>query len=267
MTRLPPATSFAAVLHRRYTRRGFLSVSGTVAAAAAVSNWNAPAIASARRTPFTPVRPSKADRIELPKGYTHDIIARWGDSLFRGTPSLKPEQIASAHMWSAEAADQQTRQFGTNCDGLGYFPISGERSDRGILCVNHEYVQAELSFAGRKSILEDTPEERKRWVEAHPQAVDVMKAAHGVSVLEVSLQRGRWTFTPGAPLTRRITAETICEICGPARGAPQLRTREDPTGTKVRGTFANCAGGRTPWGTYLTSEENIDDYFALGSLA
>lgn len=261
MTRLPPATSFAAVLHRRYTRRGFLSVSGTVAAAVAVSNWNAPALASARRTAFTPVAPSKADRIELPQNYTHDIIARWGDSLFRGTPGLKPEQIATAHMWSAEAADQQTRQFGTNCDGLGYFPISGERSDRGILCVNNEYVQAELTFSGRTSINKDTPENRRRWIQEHPHAVALMKAAQGVSVIEVERRRGQWRLRAQSPFARRIMAETPMLITGPAAGSAWLRTKADPSGTRSFGTMANCASGKTPWGTYLTCEENVDDYF------
>lgn len=256
--------TFGTLLERRFSRRSLIGAAGALACASALPAWPS---RRARSAAFEPVAAQRTDAVVLPKGYRYDLIAGWGDSLFPGVPDFTARDLKrNAHLADG-AAERQMRQFGTNCDAIVYFPISGKRSDRGILCVNHEYVQAELSFAGRKSILEDTPEERKRWVETHPQAVDVMKAAHGVSVLEVSLQRGRWTFTPGAPLTRRITAETICEICGPARGAPQLRTREDPTGTKVRGTFANCAGGRTPWGTYLTSEENIDDYFALGSLA
>src|SRR5690606_6980847 len=89
----------------------------------------------------------------------------------------------------------------------------------------------------------------------------LMKAAQGVSVIEVERRRGKWQLRAQTPFARRITAETPMEITGPARGSPFLRTKADPTGTRSLGTMANCASGKTPWGTYLTCEENIDDYF------
>jgi len=60
---------------------------------------------------------------------------------------------------------------------------------------------------------------------------------------------------------RRITADSPMELQGPARGDALMRTSADSDGVLARGTFGNCAGGETPWGTYLTAEENIQDYF------
>src|SRR6185503_1828835 len=95
----------------------------------------------------------------------------------------------------------------------------------------------------------------------HPHAVAFMQAAHGVTVMELHRDTGGWARDITSARNRRITARTPMEIAGPARGHALLRTNADPTGTKVLGTFANCAAGKTPWGTYLTSEENFDDYF------
>jgi secreted PhoX family phosphatase len=43
---------------------------------------------------------------------------------------------------------------------------------------------------------------------------------------------------------------------GPAKGNEWLKTKFSADGTKTRGTNNNCANGYTPWGTYLTCEEN-----------
>ncbi len=255
--------SFGAILHQRFSRRALLGTAGSLVAA---SSFASPAGAREARQPsgFVPVSPQTTDDVVLPKDYTFDLIARWGDSLFPGTPGITAEDLRRGTLLSEAAAQRQARQFGANCDAVAYFPASGNRSDRGTLCVNNEYVVPELMFSGRRRMDAETAEELQLWNQQHPHAVALMKAAHGVSIVEVSRTRGAWQLQAGAPQTRRITAETECEITGPARGSPLLRTRADPDGKRVRGTLANCAGGKTPWGTYLTAEENIDDYFGSG---
>ena len=86
-------------------------------------------------------------------------------------------------------------------------------------------------------------------------------ASHGVSVVEIAKRRdGEWK-TVRSRFNRRITAQTVMEFTGPACGSNLLRTKYSPKGTKSRGTLNNCANGFTPWGTYLTCEENWAGYF------
>jgi secreted PhoX family phosphatase len=86
------------------------------------------------------------------------------------------------------------------------------------------------------------------------------QAAMGVSVIEIVNRGNSWEVVRPSRFARRVTATTPMLITGPARGHG-LRTRDDASGAVVLGTVNNCAHGFTPWGTYLTCEENFNGYF------
>jgi secreted PhoX family phosphatase len=88
-----------------------------------------------------------------------------------------------------------------------------------------------------------------------------------VSVVEINLNGDRWEVVRPSGFARRITGATPMRLSGPAAGHPLLRTSVDPAGQLVRGTLNNCAHGYTPWGTYLTCEENFNQYFGRGPAA
>jgi secreted PhoX family phosphatase len=93
------------------------------------------------------------------------------------------------------------------------------------------------------------------------EKVSKSQAAHGVSVVEVALVNERWIVVRPSRYARRVTARTPIGFDGPAAGHPRLRTAHDPAGQTALGTINNCAHGVTPWGTYLTCEENFNGYF------
>ena len=258
--RTPDAPPFEELLSQRLSRRTLLEAGVVLTASTLLS---APALADkpAASLRFKPIPGSKADAVILPPGYTYDVLIRWGQGLSSSVPDLDASKLNSGVLFEPNAAERQRQQFGQNCDAIHFFPIKG-RPDHGVLCVNNEYTDDSLMFPGHPGLKGLSSGATRAYMKEHPQVVGVAKAAQGVSLIEIRRKRGRWQFVKNSRFNRRITAETPIDIGGPARGSSLLRTKDDPAGVRVLGTMSNCAGGETPWGTYLTAEENIQDYFA-----
>jgi secreted PhoX family phosphatase len=258
--------SFGDILRRRLSRRALLRAGSLAAPAAlllpgicgAVDAASAPTAAPGLG--FTPIAGSRDDAVRVAPGYAAQVVMRWGDAMFPGVGACDPRALIDGSLLRAGSAAAQERQFGYNCDAIVFFPL--DRSGRrGLLCVNHEYTNDELLFPDRRGMGREGAAQLAEWSRRHPEAARLEIAAHGVSVLEIELVGETWRPRIGSRYTRRVTGRTLVDISGPARGHELLRTKADPSGTRALGTLANCAGGRTPWGTYLTAEENIDDYF------
>jgi secreted PhoX family phosphatase len=252
--------TFDAVLAARLSRRTVLTGAATAVGLAACARLPTK---PEGKTPsaFKSVAPQNTDALVIAEGYRQNIVARWGDSLATGTPDFDTRKLAADAWLDAGAVAAQHQQFGTNADAVAYFPQVTGRAARGLVCVNHEYVNGELiwpSHTGVNMKLEPS----KEWFARHPEGVAFMQAAHGVTVMQLQRDEKGWSRELSSKFNRRITANTPMDIHGPARGHALMRTNADAAGTRVLGTFANCSAGKTPWGTYLTSEENVDDYFA-----
>jgi secreted PhoX family phosphatase len=236
--------TFQSILTARLSRRGFLA-GGAAGLAALATGRLAPRGAEAQAPlPFIPVAGSTEDKLILPPGYTHSVLVRWGDPIFPDGATFDPQ---------AQTAAKQERQFGSDNDFIGFMPLprGSDSSTRGLLGVNHENVRPELTWPTW-----DGKADRTR------EMCDVEVAAHGFSVVEIARSdRGEWSVVTSSPLNRRITGSTPMAIQGPAAGHALMRTGADPSGTRALGTLNNCAGGVTPWGTILTGEENIQNYF------
>jgi secreted PhoX family phosphatase len=181
------------------------------------------------------------------EGYDADVLIRWGDKVLPDAPAFDPQ---------AQSMQSQAAQFGYNNDFLGFIPLDG-RSDHGLLVVNHEYTNVELMFPGLgRQYKLDPP-----FPDMTAELVAIEMMAHGGSVIEVRRTNGKWAVVADSKYARRITAETEMAISGPAAGHDLMKTSYDPSGARVRGMINNCAGATTPWGTWLTCEENFNGYF------
>jgi secreted PhoX family phosphatase len=247
------------VINARYGRRdilrGMLGVTATTSlfgTSALIAPSQANAAAHGSRYAFDELTWGNDENHHVADGYDAQVLLRWGDPITADAPEFDVmNQTAAA----------QLRQFGYNNDYVGFVPLNDDNS-RGLLCVNHEYTNEEVMFPGLGR------QDNAEFSGMTPELIDIEMAAHGGSVVEIAKDAsGKWQVVRDGKMNRRITPlDTEMTLDGPAAGHARLQTNDDPTGTKVIGTLNNCAGGMTPWGTWLMAEENFHGYFWTNNL-
>lgn len=200
---------------------------------------------------FAAISKSLADVVSVPAGYQASVLFRLGDPMNAATPAYLNDGTDSAASFASRAGDHH--------DGMHFFGMSASgaydpnASDRGLLVMNHEAITPNFlhpngvtSVAGVRTVNEEVLKELN---------------VHGVSIIEVARTGNTWTYVRNSVYNRRITTNTDTILSGPAARTPFMITRYSPDGSRTRGTVNNCANGYTPWGTYLTCEENYAGYF------
>jgi len=240
----PKEQEFDRVVERAISRRGFLGGvvafgSGATVMGGAFSKGGAAQAQSGSRFAFTPIPAATDSTVHVPDGYSWRPLVRWGDPLFsEADGDFAPETGGSTSM--------SDKVFGENTDGMEFFQFG----DHHVLAVNHEYTNRSVNLPQAEN---GTPR----------SAEDVLKLQNlqGVSIFEIAEGEAGWSVVVDSPFNRRITHNTPMRLSGPAAGHDLMKTEADPAGMQSLGTMNNCGSGRTPWGAYLTCEENFNGYF------
>ena len=245
----PDTNEFDDVVERALSRRGFLSgvvafgsgaaVMGTGVGSLLSTTSAARADAHAANFAFDGIPIQTDATIHVPEGYDWNVLARWGDPLFSDAEPFDP--VNGIPVASSD------RVFGENTDGMELFAVDGKQ----LIAVNHEYpnIDTNLPNKGENGFTADD--------------VTLLQNIQGVTVMEVAEGADGWEIVIDSPYNRRIHHNTPMTFAGPAAGHDMLKTSADPDGMTVLGTMNNCGSGITPWGTYLTCEENFNGYFGV----
>ena len=205
---------------------------------------------------FTAVSKSLADVVTVPAGYTASVLYALGDPITGAAGAFKND---------GTDADFESRA-GDHHDGMEFYGLSAtgtpaaSGAERGLLAINHEATTDERLSSHFLHANGGTASLPRPAME-----VDKEVAVHGVAVVEVAKTGAAWNYVKASSFNRRVTPLTEIDLSGPARGNAQLVTKYSATATKTRGTLNNCGTGKSPWGSFLTGEENWVGYFVRGA--
>lgn len=212
---------------------------------------------------FTAVAHSTAAEMTVADGYTAEMILPLGMPLVSGIADWRDDREQSGESFEY--------RMGDNHDGMWFFGNNGKQydpkaSDAGLLVINHEYTNSELNPLGFyvKEVTDAAPIYRHQRL-----ATDVRREAnaHGVAVVEMRRRSNGsgYEMVKDSSYNKRYTSCSEVLLSGPVAGSDWVKTKYDPTGNKTRGINNQCGAGLSPWGTYLTTEENFRNVFARGA--
>lgn len=259
-------THFRDILEQRISRRSLITKTASGAAALALAsslvgcnddddNNSTPTttVKKPEKFTFNPVAKNLNDIVTVPAGYEANVLYALGDPLTQTIPDWDDNNVPSGVSFTARSGDCH--------DGMSYFGLNSnsskydaKASNRGLLVMNHEYInQTFLHPKGPTKVNGRRPED------------EVIREvnAHGVSVIELKKDATtqKVEIVKSSPFNRRITASTVMDFAGTVAGSDLVKTKYSSSAKQTRGTHNNCGNGYTPWGTYLTTEENFIGYF------
>ncbi|MFW1852773.1 PhoX family phosphatase [Acinetobacter guillouiae] len=259
-------THFRDILEQRISRRSLITKTASGAAALALAsslvgcnddddNNSTPTttVKKPEKFTFNPVAKNLNDIVTVPAGYEANVLYALGDPLTQTIPDWDDNNVPSGVSFTARSGDCH--------DGMSYFGLNSNSSkydakgsNRGLLVMNHEYInQTFLHPKGATKVNGRRPED------------EVIREvnAHGVSVIELKKDATtqKVEIVKSSPFNRRITASTVMDFAGTVAGSDLVKTKYSSSAKQTRGTHNNCGNGYTPWGTYLTTEENFIGYF------
>ncbi|MDW5376343.1 PhoX family phosphatase [Halomonas sp. HP20-15] len=254
---------FSSVLDKHVSRRGIMQGGLGLAALSVfggfgLSGLSGSAVAGvtesgAAKSPlalaFESLRGSRTDAVVVPEGYTAQVLIPWGTPLNGQAPAWRGDLAVTPAI--------QANSVGMHHDGMHAFALDEASASRDfLLALNNEYIDQEALWA---------PQGGPTNADEGSRPADEVRTeinAHGITIVRVRKDAdGRWQHVADDAHNRRITSATPMRLAGPVAGSDYVRTRYSPEGGHARGTNNNCANGYTPWGTYLTCEENWPEVF------
>ena len=257
---------FRDILEQRISRRSLITKTASGAAALALassltgcndddnSSTTPPTtIKKPEKLTFKPVAKNLNDIVTVPEGYEANVLYAMGDSINPAYTEWDDNNVPTGLSFQFRSGDCH--------DGMSYFGLNGstqkydaKAADRGLLVMNHEYINPTfLHPKGATKVDGRRPED------------EVIREvnAHGVSIIELKKdsKTQKVEIVKNSVLNRRITAATVMDFGGIVAGSELVTTKYSPVAKQTRGTHNNCGNGYTPWGTYLTTEENYIGYF------